>query len=72
MILTRVGQLTVYRMHTPKWAVSPLSGAGAAQHGGRANRPGVPVLYMALEMDTAIREYQQVSSLLPPGTQVPV
>ena len=46
--------------------------SGAAQHGGRANRPGVPVLYMALEMDTAIREYQQISSLLPPGTQVPV
>jgi len=27
-----------YRMHTPKWAFDPKSGAGAAQHGGRVNR----------------------------------
>jgi hypothetical protein len=30
-----------YRMHTPRWAVMPTSGAGAAKHGGRFNRPGV-------------------------------
>ena len=69
MILT--GSIAaVYRMHTPKWAVSPMSGAGAASFGGRANRPGVPALYLALEVDTAVREYQQVSTLLPPGTLV--
>jgi RES domain-containing protein len=70
VILTRLDALAAFHMHTPKWAVSPLSGAGAATHGGRANRPGVPALYLALEVETAVREYQQVSSLLPPGTLV--
>ena len=42
--------------------------AGAAAHGGRANRPRVAALYMALDTETAIKEYQQVSMLLPPGT----
>jgi RES domain-containing protein len=70
MILTDVDSLTAYRMHTPKWAATPASGAGAATHGGRANRPGVQALYLALEVDTAVREYQQVSPLMPPGTLV--
>lgn len=48
----------------------PTSGAGAATHGGRANRPGTHALYLALEADTAIREYQQMSPLMPPGTLV--
>ena len=43
---------------------------GAAAHGGRANRPGTPALYLALEPETAIREYQQLSPLMPPGTLV--
>ncbi len=47
-----------------------MSGAGAVEHGGRANRPGVAALYLALEVETAVREYQQVSTLLPPGTLV--
>jgi RES domain-containing protein len=55
-------------MHVPKWAVAPTSGAGAAKHGGRVNRPGVEALYLAMDVDTAVREYQQVSTLLPPGT----
>ena len=70
MILTDLGSLTAYRMHTPKWATAPTSGAGAATHGGRANRPGTQALYLALEADTAVREYQQVSPLMPPGTLV--
>lgn len=70
MILTRLEKLTAYRMHTPKWAVTPTSGAGAAKHGGRANRPGVAALYLALDTETAVKEYQQVSPLLPPGTLV--
>ena len=70
MILTTLDQVPAYRMHTPKWAVTPTSGAGAATHGGRANRPGVAALYLALDTETAIKEYQQVSSLLPPGTLV--
>ncbi|MDI1339520.1 MAG: RES domain-containing protein [Burkholderiaceae bacterium] len=49
-------------MHVPRWAVAPTSGAGAGKHGGRANRPGVDALYLALETATAIREYQQVST----------
>jgi len=68
MILTRLDNLTAYRMHLPKWAVAPTSGAGAARHGGRANRPDVGALYLSLDVETAVKEYQQVSTLLPPGT----
>ncbi|OHC74974.1 MAG: RES protein [Rhodospirillales bacterium RIFCSPLOWO2_12_FULL_58_28] len=70
MILTRLEELTAYRMCVPKWAVAPKSGAGAAMHGGRANRPGVPAIYLALDTETAVREYRQASALLPPGTLV--
>ncbi len=58
MILTSLSQTLAYRMHTPKWAAVPTSGAGAAVHGGRANRPGVAALYLALDVDTAVKEYQ--------------
>ena len=68
MKLIRLAGVTAYRLHMPKWAVAPTSGAGAAKHGGRANRTGVEALYLALDTETAVREYQQVSSLLPPGT----
>ena len=51
--------VTAYRMHVPKWATAPTSGAGAAAFGGRVNRPGTPALYLALEPATAIGEYQQ-------------
>ncbi|MDP1690530.1 MAG: RES family NAD+ phosphorylase [Burkholderiaceae bacterium] len=57
-------------MHTPRWATAPTSGAGAAAHRGRANRPGTPALYLTLEPETAVREYQQLSPLMPPGTLV--
>ena len=70
MILTELGPLTAYRMHTPRWATAPTSGAGAAANGGRANRTGTQALYLALESDTAVREYQQLSPLMPPGTLV--
>ena len=70
MILTELGPVTAYRMHTPRWATAPTSGAGAAAHGGRANRPGVSALYLTLEPETAVREYQQLSPLMPPGTLV--
>lgn len=70
MILDDLGVVTAYRLHVPKWASEPTSGAGAALHGGRANRPGTPALYLSLDTETAIREYQQVSTLLPPGTLV--
>ncbi|MFY4698858.1 RES family NAD+ phosphorylase [Burkholderia glumae] len=70
MILTPLQDITAYRMHVPKWAVAPTSGAGAARAGGRANRVGTPALYLALEVATAVAEYQQLSPLLPPGTLV--
>jgi hypothetical protein len=47
MIFTALGPLAAYRMHLPKWAAMPVSGAGAAVHGGRANRPGTHALYLA-------------------------
>jgi RES domain-containing protein len=70
MILTALDRIAAYRMYTPKWAVAPTSGAGAAAHGGRANRPGAATLYLSLDTDTAVKEYQHVSTLLPPGTLV--
>ena len=57
MILTDLGSVTADRLHTPKWATVPTSGAGAAAHRGRANRPGITVLYLALKPDPAVREY---------------
>jgi RES domain-containing protein len=54
----------------PEWAVAPASGAGAATPGGRASRIGTPALYLALEIATAVAEYQQRSLLPPPGTLV--
>jgi RES domain-containing protein len=70
MIFNEVGPIAAYRMHTPRWATAPTSGEGAATHGGRANRPGVGALYLSLELETAAREYQQISPLVPPGTLV--
>jgi RES domain-containing protein len=68
MILKGISEVTAYRMHVPKWAVAPTSGAGAGRHGGRANRIGLNALYLALDVNTAVLEYQQVSPLMPPGT----
>ncbi|MGQ7245523.1 RES family NAD+ phosphorylase [Salinicola sp. V024] len=56
-----------YRVHDPKWAFMPTSGAGAGEHGGRLNRVGLPALYLALDEATAIAEYKQLSALMPPG-----
>lgn len=57
-------------MLTPRWAHKPLSGEGAAEKGGRANRQGVEALYLSLDPQTALKEYQQLSRLMPPGTLV--
>lgn len=69
MILTPLNS-DVYRVHQPKWSFSPTSGAGAGAYGGRANRPGVNALYLSLELETALAEYQQLDALLPPGLLV--
>lgn len=70
MILTDLDLITAYRIHTPKWADSPVSGLGAALYGGRLNRPGVAALYLSLDTQTAINEFKGTSTLLPPGTLI--
>ena len=49
----------LYRAHHPRWSYEPTSGGGAARHGGRFNRRGVPALYTALDPKTAWMEAQQ-------------
>ncbi|WP_229205839.1 RES family NAD+ phosphorylase [Duganella sp. Leaf126] len=56
-----------FRVHDPKWAFAPTSGAGAARHGGRANRPGINALYLSLELETALAEYRQLDALIAPA-----
>ena len=48
-----------YRAHDPRWSFKPLSGDGAAVHGGRFNPKGTPALYVALDPMTAIKEEAQ-------------
>ena len=50
---------TCYRVHDPRWSFRPLSGDGAAVHGGRFNPKGVPALYLSLDLVTAVREANQ-------------
>lgn len=50
---------TCYRVHDPRWSFKPLSGYGAAVHGGRFNPKGVPALYLSLDLVTAVREGNQ-------------
>ena len=57
-----------YRAHNPRWAGDPLSGEGAARHGGRFNRKGVPALYTSLDPMTAWSEAQQAFVFKPQPT----
>jgi RES domain-containing protein len=66
MILTALDAVA-YRVHDPKWAFAPLSGAGAGKFGGRANRPGINALYLSLDLETAILEFKQFDALFPPA-----
>ena len=50
-----------YRFLTPKWSHLPSSGAGAAQNGGRFNRPGVEAVYLAREVETAHADTARIS-----------
>ncbi len=69
MILVSMQSVEIYfRALTPKWAHMPLSGAGAATKGGRLNEIGVHALYLSEHSQTAIEEYQQGSSIMPPLT----
>ena len=59
----------LWRILSPRWAHAPLSGEGAARHGGRWNRPGQPALYLSETIETAFAEYQQEMGVRP-GTFV--
>ena len=48
-----------YRAHDPRSSFKPLSGDGAAVHGGRFNPKGTPALYVALDPMTAVKEAAQ-------------
>lgn len=69
MKLTTVGPDDIFHRYlTPKWAFLPTSGAGAAIDGGRFNRPGVEALYLSRAPQTALEEYRQGASIVPPAT----
>ena len=48
-----------YRAHDPRWSFKPISGAGTAIRGARFNPTGVPALYLALGIVTAVKEANQ-------------
>jgi RES domain-containing protein len=67
--VTRIGPDDVFHRYlTPRWAYLPTSGAGAADDGGRFNRPGVEALYLSKAPQTALEEYRQGASITPPAT----
>jgi RES domain-containing protein len=55
----------LYRALNPIWARAPLSGEGAARHGGRFNPRGMPALYCSLSIMTSVREANQAGTLQP-------
>ncbi len=55
----------LYRALNPIRAREPLSGEGARLHGGRFNSKGIPALYTAMSVMTAIREANQIGTLQP-------
>lgn len=71
MIPTRMigpAALDCYRVITPVYAGTPKSGMGAANKGGRFNRPGQEALYLSMDQPTALAEYKQDNPWLQPGT----
>ena len=60
----------LYRALNPVWARDPLSGQGAALHGGRFNRRGQPALYTALSIMGAVAEANQIGRPFEPVTLV--
>ena len=55
----------LYRALNPIRAREPLSGEGARLHDGRFNSKGIPALYTAMSVMTAIREANQIGTLQP-------
>lgn len=69
MKVTQIGPDGIFHRYlTPKWAFLPTGGAGAALDGGRFNRPGVEAIYLARSTQTALEEYKQGASIVPPAT----
>lgn len=62
--------VSLFRAHNPKWAFTPMSGAGAAYAGGRFNRTGVSALYLSTLQQTAAAEYQQDNDITDPYLMV--
>src|SRR5690349_11551167 len=56
---------TLYRGYKPKRARQPLSGKGAALHGGRFNKQGVECLYTSTSYETALLEVNQFGGFSP-------
>ena len=54
-----------YRALNPIRAREALSGIGARLHGGRFNPKGIPALYTAMSVMTAIRWANQIGTLQP-------
>ncbi|MES2538604.1 MAG: RES family NAD+ phosphorylase [Pseudomonadota bacterium] len=69
MIVTAIDTVA-YRVHDPRWAFDPTSGAGAGKYGGRANRLGINAIYLSMELETALNEYKQLDALMPPALMV--
>ncbi|MDE0348069.1 MAG: RES domain-containing protein, partial [Boseongicola sp.] len=61
---------TACRAHNPRWSWSPLSGDGAAKHGGRFNPIGVPALYTSFKVTTALLEASALGRPFQPLTLV--
>lgn len=55
----------LYHALNPIHARDPMSGEGARRHGGRFNPKGMPALYTAQSVMTAIREANQIGTLQP-------
>lgn len=60
----------LYRALNPLYARDPLSGVGAALHGGRLNAKGQPALYTALTAIGAVVEANQIGRPFEPVTLV--
>lgn len=69
MKITQTGPDDIFHRYlTTKWAFLPTSDAGAAIVGSRFNRPGVEALYLSRSVQTALEEYRQGVSVVPPAT----
>ncbi|WP_205738520.1 RES family NAD+ phosphorylase [Billgrantia endophytica] len=55
-----------YRVITPAFAGTPLSGMGAARQGGRFNRPGQEALYLSAD-DATVRCRKSLPARKPDG-----